>query len=34
MRIQTSKAVNSILEYDGFIPDAILLNNDLSSGIP
>ena len=25
---------NSLLEYDGFIPDAILLNNDLSSGIP
>ena len=28
------KNINSILEYDGFIPDAILLNNDLSSGIP
>lgn len=28
------KNTNSILEYDGFIPDAILLNNDLSSGIP
>ena len=25
---------NSLLQYDGFIPDAILLNNDLSSGIP
>ena len=28
------KIVNSMLEYDGFVPDAILLNNDLSSGIP
>ena len=28
------KNTNSLLEYDGFIPDAILLNNDLSSGIP
>ena len=28
------KNINSILEYDGFIPDAILLNNDLSNGIP
>ena len=28
------KNTNSILEYNGFIPDAILLNNDLSSGIP
>ena len=28
------KNTNSILEYDGFIPDAILLNNDLSSGVP
>ena len=26
--------INSLLEYEGFIPDAILLNNDLSSGIP
>jgi glutamate--cysteine ligase len=25
---------NNILTYDGFIPDAILLNNDLSDGIP
>jgi glutamate--cysteine ligase len=25
---------NNILAYDGFIPDAILLNNDLSDGIP
>ncbi len=28
------KNINSILKYDGFIPDAILLNNDLSNGIP
>ena len=28
------KNTNSLLEYNGFIPDAILLNNDLSSGIP
>jgi len=28
------KIVNSMLEYDGFVPDAVLLNNDLSSGIP
>ena len=28
------KNTNSLLEYDGFIPDAILLNNDLSSGLP
>jgi len=26
--------INSMLEYDGFVPDAILLNNDLSNGIP
>ena len=26
--------INSLLEYEGFVPDAILLNNDLSSGIP
>lgn len=25
---------NNMLTYDGFIPDAILLNNDLSDGIP
>ena len=25
---------NNVLTYDGFIPDAILLNNDLSDGIP
>jgi glutamate--cysteine ligase len=25
---------NNMLAYDGFIPDAILLNNDLSDGIP
>ena len=25
---------SSILKYDDFIPDAILLNNDLSTGIP
>tara|TARA_B100001057_G_scaffold263623_1_gene263804 strand:- start:373 stop:1605 length:1233 start_codon:yes stop_codon:yes gene_type:complete len=28
------KNINSMLEYDGFVPDAILLNNDLSNGIP
>ena len=28
------KNINSTLEYDGFVPDAILLNNDLSNGIP
>lgn len=28
------KKVNSMLQYDSFIPDAILLNNDLSDGIP
>ena len=28
------KNINSLLEYDGFIPDAILLNNDLSAGVP
>ena len=28
------KNINSMLEYDGFLPDAILLNNDLSNGIP
>ena len=28
------KNINSMLEYDKFVPDAILLNNDLSNGIP
>ena len=28
------KKINSLLQYDSFIPDAILLNNDLSEGIP
>ncbi len=28
------KNINSMLEYNGFVPDAILLNNDLSNGIP
>ncbi len=28
------KNINSMLEYNGFVPDAILLNNDMSNGVP